>query len=115
MSLSQQRTALLHSISNHLSPYILADVPSVLKPYRGKPLYTPSTAAHTTPLPAPITPEDDAKLMAEAQQAIKDHIGRLHRYNEIRDVGQGLIGMIADQRGKRIVDCMDEFGVEVGD
>lgn len=53
--------------------------------------------------------------MAEARQTIKDHIGRLHRYNEIRDVGQGLIGMIADQRGKRIVDCMDEFGVEVSD
>ncbi|QDS70126.1 hypothetical protein FKW77_005582 [Venturia effusa] len=114
-SLSQQRNALLHSLSAHLSPYTLADIPSVLKPYRGKIAYTPSTAAHMTPLPAPITPEDDAKLMAEARQAIKDHIGRLHRYNEIRDVGQGLIGMIADQRGKRIVDCMDEFGVEVGD
>jgi hypothetical protein len=53
--------------------------------------------------------------MAEARQVIKDHIGRLHRYNEIRDVGQGLIGIIADQRGARIVDCMDEFGVQVGD
>ncbi|KAE9978281.1 hypothetical protein EG328_001529 [Venturia inaequalis] len=115
MSLTQQRTALLHCLSTHLSPYTLADIPSVLKPYRGKTVYTPSIAAHTTPLPAPIPPEDDAKLMAEARLAIKDHIGRLHRYNEIRDVGQGLIGMIADQRGRRIVDCMDEFGVEVGD
>ncbi|TID19363.1 hypothetical protein E6O75_ATG06701 [Venturia nashicola] len=114
-SLSQQRTALLYSLSTRLSPYTLADIPSVLKPYRSTKIYTPSTAAHTTPLPAPIAPDDDAKLMAEAREVIKDHIGRLHRYNEIRDVGQGLIGMIADQRGKRIVDCMDEFGVEVGD
>jgi hypothetical protein len=53
--------------------------------------------------------------MAEARKFIKEHIGRLHRYNEIRDVGQGLIGIIADQRGARIVDCMDEFGVQVGD
>jgi len=53
--------------------------------------------------------------MAEARQIIKDHIGRLHRYNEIRDVGQGLIGMIADQRGVRISECYDEFGVNVND
>jgi len=30
-------------------------------------------------------------------------------------VGQGLIGMIAEQRGVRIVDCLEEFGVEAKD
>jgi hypothetical protein len=53
--------------------------------------------------------------MMEAKKVIKEHIRRLHTYNEIRDVGQGLIGMIADQRGVRIVECQEEFGVGVGD
>jgi hypothetical protein len=70
---------------------------------------------HATPSPLVITEEDEAKLMAEAKKVIKEHIQRLHRYNEIRDVGQGLIGMIADQRGVRIVDCQEEFGVGTGD
>ncbi|KAF2425822.1 hypothetical protein EJ08DRAFT_594140, partial [Tothia fuscella] len=59
--------------------------------------------------------EDDEKIMIEAKKVIKEHIGRLHTYNEMRDVGQGLIGMIADQRGVRIVDCQEEFGVVTGD
>jgi DNA repair protein Swi5/Sae3 len=39
----------------------------------------------------------------------------LHEYNEIKDVAQGLIGMIADARGVRVVDCQEEFGVGDGD
>jgi hypothetical protein len=112
--LTSQRTALLHNLAQHLSPHTLATIPSARQSSTSK-QYQPSTVSHTVVLPARIPPEDDNKLMAEARQVIKDHIGRLHRYNEIRDVGQGLIGMIADQRGVRIVDCLDEFGVAVGD
>jgi hypothetical protein len=41
----------------------------------------------------------------------------LHQYNEIRDIGQGLIGMIADNRGVRIAELYEsgEFGVGVKD
>jgi DNA repair protein Swi5/Sae3 len=46
---------------------------------------------------------------------IKQHIKLLHEYNEIKDVAQGLIGMIADARDVRVVDCQREFGVGVGD
>jgi len=35
----------------------------------------------------------------------------LHEYNEIKDVGQGLMGIIADARGVRQVDVEREFGV----
>jgi DNA repair protein Swi5/Sae3 len=35
----------------------------------------------------------------------------LHEYNEIKDVGQGLIGLIADARGMRQVDVEREFWV----
>jgi Swi5 len=33
----------------------------------------------------------------------------------MRDVGMGLIGMVADSRGVRIRDCQEEFGIEEGD
>lgn len=31
--------------------------------------------------------------------------------NEIRDIGQGLLGLVAERRGTRVVDVMGEFGV----
>ncbi|OBT84428.1 hypothetical protein VE02_07107 [Pseudogymnoascus sp. 03VT05] len=53
----------------------------------------------------------------DAAATVKAHIKRLHAYNEIRDVGQGLIGLIAEQRGVRIGECYDsgEFGVGAKD
>lgn len=57
------------------------------------------------------TSEDGEAAMKVAKEVVKEHIELLHRYNEIRDVGQGLIGMIADQRGMRIKDVMEEFGM----
>ncbi|KAF2106790.1 DNA repair protein [Lophiotrema nucula] len=49
--------------------------------------------------------------MTAANRIVKDHIKLLHEYNEIKDVGQGLMGLIADQRGVRIVEVQDEFGI----
>ncbi|KAJ5872249.1 DNA repair protein Swi5/Sae3 [Penicillium soppii] len=43
--------------------------------------------------------------------SIERHIRLLHEYNEIKDVGQGLMGIIADARGVRQVDVEKEFGV----
>jgi DNA repair protein Swi5/Sae3 len=42
---------------------------------------------------------------------VKRHIGLLHAYNDIKDVGQGLIGLIADARGVRVREVMEEMGV----
>lgn len=50
-----------------------------------------------------------------AAETVKTHIKLLHDYNDIRDIGQGLIGMIADNRGVRIGDLYEEFGVDVKD
>lgn len=50
-----------------------------------------------------------------AQATVSHHIKLLHKYNEIRDIGQGLMGIIADQRGVRIVELYEEFGVAEGD
>ncbi|KAL2854717.1 Swi5-domain-containing protein [Aspergillus pseudodeflectus] len=52
-----------------------------------------------------------AKLKNDPSETVKRHIRLLHEYNEIKDVGQGLIGLIADARGMRQVDVEREFGV----
>lgn len=53
----------------------------------------------------------EADIMAAAHKINKKHIKLLHEYNEIKDVGQGLMGLIADQRGLRIVEVQDDFGI----
>lgn len=48
-------------------------------------------------------------------ETVRKHIKLLHDYNDIRDVGQGLVGMIADTRGVRIGEIYGEFGIDVKD
>jgi hypothetical protein len=57
----------------------------------------------------------ESEVMAAANKIVKDHIKLLHEYNELKDVGQGLMGLIADQRGVRIVEVQDEFGIDAKD
>lgn len=44
-------------------------------------------------------------------ETVRAHIAHLHAYNEIRDVGQGLIGLVADGRNVRAAEVYEEFGV----
>jgi len=46
---------------------------------------------------------------------VKAHIKLLHDYNEIRDIGQGLMGIIADNRGLRVSDVYRDFDIAEGD
>ncbi|KAJ5608549.1 hypothetical protein N7537_005168 [Penicillium hordei] len=39
----------------------------------------------------------------------------LHEYNDIKDVGQGLMGLIADARGVRQIEVEKELGVSEED
>lgn len=55
------------------------------------------------------------ELKAPAQETVRRHIKLLHDYNDIRDVGQGLIGMIAEQRGVQIGSLYEDYGVGVKD
>ncbi|CAE7008541.1 hypothetical protein CFE70_001605 [Pyrenophora teres f. teres 0-1] len=57
----------------------------------------------------------EADIMSAANKIVKEHIKLLHEYNELKDVGQGLMGLIADQRGVRIVEVQEEFGIEAND
>lgn len=51
----------------------------------------------------------------EPQATVKAHIKLLHDYNEIRDIGQGLIGIIAENRGARVSEVYKDFDVGEGD
>ncbi|KAL2013529.1 hypothetical protein VTN00DRAFT_1054 [Thermoascus crustaceus] len=60
--------------------------------------------------------ETKSKLKSdEPAKTVQRHIRLLHAYNEIKDVGQGLMGLIADARGVRQVDVQSEFGVAAND
>lgn len=74
------------------------------------------------PLPVSNTagePVADDEVLSSAlkssNQLIKNHIALLHKYNEVKDIGQGLMGLIADKRDCRVVAVMEEFGVGEGD
>ena len=56
-----------------------------------------------------------AKLKNPAAATVKRHIKLLHDYNDIKDVGQGLIGMIADSKGLRVGELYKDFDLELGD
>ncbi|RHZ61054.1 SWI5/SAE3 family protein [Aspergillus thermomutatus] len=66
--------------------------------------------SQTTQLEAQIA-EVKAKLKDDPSATVKRHIRLLHEYNEIKDIGQGLMGLIADARGMRQIDVQKEFGV----
>jgi DNA repair protein Swi5/Sae3 len=53
--------------------------------------------------------------LSTADATIKEHIALLQKYNEIKDIGQGLMGMIADSRGVRIATVMEEYGMDEKD
>lgn len=63
-------------------------------------------------MPADWSEEQKAKqALATANDVIKQHITLLHQYNEIKDIGLGLMGLIADKRGVRLASVMEEFDV----
>ncbi|KAL9612737.1 MAG: hypothetical protein Q9167_002676 [Letrouitia subvulpina] len=57
--------------------------------------------------------EDAARKLRnpDAASTVNKHIELLHTYNEIRDVGTGLMGIIADNRGVRVKDVYSDFDV----
>ncbi|KAI7324639.1 hypothetical protein KC315_g8208 [Hortaea werneckii] len=59
--------------------------------------------------------QKNKQALATANGAIKDHIQLLHKYNEMKDIGLGLMGLIADKRGVRIGTVMEDFGMDEKD
>lgn len=51
----------------------------------------------------------------DPSETVKRHIRLLHEYNEIKDIAQGLMGLIAEAREVRHVDVQREYGVKEQD
>ncbi|XP_051894496.1 DNA repair protein SWI5 homolog [Pristis pectinata] len=58
-----------------------------------------------------------AELISEGYtlEELDQHIDQLHEYNDIKDVGQILLGKLALVRGVTIKDLYSEFGLELDD
>ncbi|OHW97719.1 DUF1337 domain-containing protein [Colletotrichum incanum] len=61
----------------------------------------------------PNTSEKNDKKFAEASAVVARHVELLREYNEIKDVGQQLMGMVAEKRGVTVGSLYrtGEFGV----
>ncbi|KAI9837522.1 MAG: hypothetical protein M1819_007173 [Sarea resinae] len=62
-----------------------------------------------------INDTHDADPTAAAQTLLQQHIRLLHDYNSMRDIGTGLLGLVAESRGIRARDVFEDFGVGEGD
>lgn len=74
-----------------------------------------NTASEDLEASISLSAEQADASLAAAKAVIKEHISLLHQYNEMRDIGLGLMGIIADQRGVRLRDVQEEFGVDAKD
>jgi len=60
--------------------------------------------------------EARAKLAVDAANTkIKSQIKQLQQYNDIKDIGTQLMGLIAEKRGCRIGEVQEEFGIRPDD
>ncbi|KAI5271670.1 hypothetical protein E4T47_05033 [Aureobasidium subglaciale] len=73
------------------------------------PLSTPSSSEAEEP-------DSRAKTAVEtANVKIKSQIRQLQQYNDIKDIGTQLMGLIAEKRGCRIGEVQEEFGINAED
>ena len=67
---------------------------------------------HDAKSPCDSSPEQQAtQALTSAHAVIKSHIALLQRYNEMKDVGLGLMGMVAESRGVRVSSVLEDYGM----
>ncbi|KAH0371505.1 hypothetical protein KCU65_g1652, partial [Aureobasidium melanogenum] len=70
----------------------------------------------TSDAPESEDTEARAKLAVDAANTkIKSQIKQLQQYNDIKDIGTQLMGIIAEKRGCRIGEVQEEFGINPDD
>ncbi|KAJ1727106.1 swi5-like zinc finger protein [Coemansia biformis] len=58
----------------------------------------------------------EAGLTVDQARALNDElIGRLHRYNDIKDAGQILFGKLAELKGKTVKEVYSDYSVGLND
>ena len=54
---------------------------------------------------------DEAQTMQRCKDVVDTYVKGLHAFNETKDAAQGLVGMLAEMRGIRVMDVMVDFGM----
>lgn len=87
------------------------------------PSFTPSVEAETGPssgltagpersiITAPLTTEKDQGERLFADKIFARHISLLKEYNGIKDVAMGMLSILAENQGRRLVELMEEYGL----
>lgn len=86
--------------------------PSLKGPSRPQGLPAPVVSNSGSPVQ---TKEEEQATLQHAQAIIARHIYLLKSYNEIKDVAMGMLSIIAEKEGRRLVDVMEERGVSEKD
>ena len=85
--------------------------------------------SQSTPNSTPNTPTSEEHLESELSKVLEeissytdisdkdcgDYVELLHDYNDMRDLGQELLGKLARFEGKTTVELYDEFGLDIED
>ncbi|XP_060572016.1 DNA repair protein SWI5 homolog [Ruditapes philippinarum] len=58
---------------------------------------------------------EDLKSQGMKEAELQIHIDKLHEYNEIKDVGQLVLGRLANLEGVRSKDLYDQYGLNLED
>lgn len=64
---------------------------------------------------SPASSDEVTAALDVARKARAERIKALGRYNTIKDIGQMLIGLVADMRGCRVIEVMRELGLDEDD
>ena len=59
--------------------------------------------------------DNDQAALAYSNQVFSRHISLLKKYNEIKDITQGMLSIIAEKEGRRLAEIMEEYGLDEKD
>jgi len=59
--------------------------------------------------------DNDQAALAYSSQVFSRHISLLKKYNEIKDIAQGMLSIIAEKEGRRLAEIMEEYGLDSKD
>ncbi|KAI1611831.1 Swi5-domain-containing protein [Exophiala viscosa] len=59
--------------------------------------------------------DNDQAALSYSNHVFSRHISLLKKYNEIKDITQGMLSIIAEKEGRRMAEIMEEYGLDEKD